>query len=277
MVKRLNLILLIFCLQIQVYAQMNFLNEEGDQAKFKEMLITKGCEAFKGDDDRLRKCMSIALKNNLQDYMRFKKIEKYLNAGRNKFYINIIIEKDGDIFTTNRDIHPKIKKEIDRSIKKMKFLNLEVLGVYNSIKFALPLNIVIKKKGIKAYFDNSQIKITSNEEGLDRLPATGFCKFYKENDKRKSCVEERVLVFLYNSIDRTKLKDVFEEGLNTIEFKFTLNKNTHIKNFEIKDKRQKVISSYIKSIVEKINFITPAYIGLKPQEVEIDIKLVYYK
>ncbi|RRO25162.1 hypothetical protein [Flavobacteriaceae bacterium 14752] len=256
---------------------MNFINEEGDNAEIPEMLITKGCEAFKGDDDRLRKCMSVALKNNLQKYMRFGKIESSLNAGRNKFFINIVIEKDGDIFTTNRDIHPKIKKEIERSIKKMKFLNLEVLGDYNSIKFTLPLNIVTKKKGIKAYYDNSQVVIANTEEDLDRLPATGFCKFYKKSDERKSCVKERVIVFLYNSVDRTKLKDVFEEGLNTVEFKFILDQNTQIKNFEMKNKRQIVITSYFKSIVEKINFISPAYVGLKPQEVGFDIKLVYHK
>ena len=275
--KYLNALLFLVCFQPQVNAQMNFLNEDGDKAKINEMLITKGCEAFKGDNNKLKKCMSIALRDNLQEHMRFGKIDKYLYAGRSKFFINIRIEKDGDIYTTNKDIHPKIQKEIDRSIKKVKFLNLEVLGDSKSIKFTLPVNIIQKKSGIKAYYDNSQVGIAHGEENLDRYPATGFCKFFEKNEERKSCVEDRVIAFLYNSIDRTKLKDVFEEGTNAVEFRFILDQNTNIKNFEVKDRRHQVMTSYLKPIVEKINFVTPAYIDLKPQDVEFDVKLVYYK
>ena len=276
MVKALNLILLTFFLQSQVYAQMNFLNEDGDQAKFKEMLIAKGCEAFEGDDEKLRKCMSIALKNNLQKYMRFSKIKKYLNNGRTKYFINIIIKKDGNIFTINQDIHPKIKKEIDRAIAKMEFLNLEVLGDYDSIKFTLPLNIVQEKQGIKAIYDNSYVKINDSNESLDRFPATAFCKYLKEEDDKMACIEDRVIAFLFNSIDREKLKDVFSEGTNAIEFEFTLDQNTSIKNLKMKTKRHQVITSYLKSKVEQINFISPGYSGLKPQEVKFDVKLIYY-
>lgn len=277
MIRTLTFLLFIFCLQYQVFAQMNFLNEDGDNAKMKEMLIAKGCKTFKGDNKKLTKCMSLALRDNLQKNMRFERIKNYLNAGRNKFFINLVIEKDGDMFSTNRDIHPKIKKEIDRSVKKMKFLNLEVFGENNSIKFVLPLNIVQKKNGIKAYYNDSQVQIVNTKDSLDRLPATAFCKYLEENDKRRSCVEDRVIVFLYNSVDRSKLKDFFQEGENNLEFTFILDQNTDIKNFKMKNKRQQVIASYMKSVVEKINFITPAYAGLKPQQVEFDVKLVYFK
>ncbi|NBC58101.1 MAG: hypothetical protein GVY05_07455 [Bacteroidetes bacterium] len=255
---------------------MNFLNEDGNQAKFKEMLITKGCEAFEGDDERLRKCMSIALKNNLQKYMRFGKIKKYLNNGRNKYFINIIIKKDGDIFTTNQDIHPKIKKEIDRAVAKMEFLNLEVLGDYDRIKFTLPLNIVQKKQGIKAIYDSSYVQINDSIENLDRLPATGFCKYLKEEDDKMTCVEDRVIAFLFNSIEREKLKDIFTEGTNAIEFEFTLDQNTSIQNLQMKFERHQVISSYLKSKIEQINFISPGFSGLRPQDVKFDVKLVFY-